>query len=361
MGEQQVSVVETDLEVPSGSSGVAKSTESDVFTASPPVPSREAQISVVEIDLEVTSGPLGVAKSAEYGVSTSMQPTPSSAMGEAQVSVAEVDLEAASDSSGVANSAESDVSTAHSPIPSSRTIGDRHEFLIEVWSTIRRSVWQNRFPTLMAVVCGATFLAFYYCVADARPFFETIGDAEKQQPILFSSVASMVCGGLAPMLAQCLVTKSLPKPFIHQFVFVVVFWSFLGVYVKGQYTLNTWINGEDAKIATVLGKTVCDQFLFSPFANYIWITLCFRFRDSNFSCTEFKASLGDRRGLLLQYCSMNVANWCTWLPGVIVIYSLPSALQMPCWSVIVFFYSSLLTLVSAASSSQAEGEAEGKL
>jgi len=316
---------------------------------------------MVEIDLEVPSESLVVAKSVESDMSTSIQPIQSSAIGEVKISVDEVDLEAASESTGVAKSAESDASTAITPIPSSHSIGDKRKFLSEVWLTIRRSVWQNRLPTLMAVFFGATFLACYYLVSDARPFFETIGDVEEQNPILFSAVASMICGGLAPMLAQCLFTKSLPKPFVYQLMFVVIFWGFLGVYVKGQYTLNAWINGEDAKLATVLGKTVCDQFLFSPFANYIWITLCFRFRDSNFSCTEFKASLKDRRGLLLQYCSMNVANWCTWLPGVIVIYSLPSALQMPCWSVIVFFYSSLLTLVSAASTSQPQDEAEGKL
>eukprot|EP00930_Biecheleria_cincta_P105740 TRINITY_DN986_c0_g1_i4.p1 TRINITY_DN986_c0_g1~~TRINITY_DN986_c0_g1_i4.p1 ORF type:complete len:353 (-),score=53.79 TRINITY_DN986_c0_g1_i4:969-1973(-) len=317
----------------------------------------EEQVSVVEVLQEVASGSPGVAKSAESDLSAAIQPIPPSAMGEAQVSVSEIDLEAASGSSEVAVSADFAASTAITPILLPSTTDDKHKFLLEVWLTIRHSVWQNRLPTLMAVICGGIFLVSYYLVASARPFYEMIGDLEKQQPILFSFVASTICGGLAPMFTQCLFTGSLPKPFMSNFLFAVFFWSFLGVYVKGQYTLNSWINGEDAKLATVVGKVVCDQFVFSPFVSYIWITLCFRLRDNNFCCAEFKASLTDRRGLLLQYCSMNVANWCTWLPGGFVIYSLPSALQMPCWSVIVFFYSSLLTLVSAASSPQPQGEA----
>ena len=93
----------------------------------------------------------------------------------------------------------------------------------------------------------------------------------------------------------------------------------VGVYVKGQYTLNAYINGDNTEISTVVRKVVYDQFVFSPFINYpLFFVPLFRYRDTGFSCQRFRASLRDRRGLLLQYCSMNVTNWCTWLPGVSV-------------------------------------------
>jgi len=210
----------------------------------------------------------------------------------------------------------------------------------------------------MAIIVGSTLMGLYYGLPVARPGFEAVADVEKNAGVLFSLVASLVCAGLAPMLVQVCLTKSLPQPFLSHLLFVVVFWSFLGVYVKGQYTFNEWLNGNEANLGTVLRKMACDQFLFSPFVNYVWITACFRFRDCNFSCSEFKASLKDRRGLMLQFCSMNVANWSTWLPGTAVIYSMPSALQMPCWSVIIFFYSSLLTLISSSSTTAREKEVE---
>eukprot|EP00441_Pelagodinium_beii_P016278 CAMPEP_0197657594 /NCGR_PEP_ID=MMETSP1338-20131121/44726_1 /TAXON_ID=43686 ORGANISM="Pelagodinium beii, Strain RCC1491" /NCGR_SAMPLE_ID=MMETSP1338 /ASSEMBLY_ACC=CAM_ASM_000754 /LENGTH=314 /DNA_ID=CAMNT_0043234003 /DNA_START=44 /DNA_END=988 /DNA_ORIENTATION=+ len=231
-------------------------------------------------------------------------------------------------------------------------------FLQEVVLTIRRGIWQNRLPTMMAIMVGSLFMGLYYGVPATEPVFRAVGDFEKDIPVLFSMFASMLCAGLAPMLVQFCLTRSWPKPFLSHLLFVVLFWSFLGVYVKGQYTFNAWLNGDTAELGTVIRKIVCDQFVFSPLVNYVWITACFRFRDCNFSCSEFRASLKDRRGLLLQFCAMNVANWSTWLPGVAVIYSMPSALQMPCWSVIIFFYSSLLTLISSSTSARETKETE---
>lgn len=222
------------------------------------------------------------------------------------------------------------------------------QFKKSLVETIRKSAWQNRYPTLLAVLVGGLILGLYYGVPSTWPVFEKVAELERSAGVVFSAIASLVCGGLTPMFVQVLASRALPKPFFAHLLFVVVFWVFLGVYVKGQFALLAVMFGEDAGFATVLQKLAMDQFVISPFINYVWITACFRFRDHSFSCAEFKASYRDRRSVLLQMCGMNVANWATWLPANAVIFSLPSALQMPVWAVIMFFYSGLLTLLSSA-------------
>ncbi|CAE8683225.1 unnamed protein product [Polarella glacialis] len=191
-------------------------------------------------------------------------------------------------------------------------------------------------------------VVFYYSVSSARPAFDAVSELEKSGGMAFSAIASCFCAGILPMACQAIVNRSLPQPFLLHIAFSAIFCACLGVYVKGQYLLNAWIIGDNGEMCTVARKVVFDQFVISPFITYpLIICLLFRWRDKDFSCERLVGSFRDRRGLMLQYCSMNVTNWCTWIPGVTVIYSLPTDVQMPVWSVLVFFYSALLTTVSA--------------
>eukprot|EP00931_Biecheleriopsis_adriatica_P118629 TRINITY_DN9398_c0_g2_i1.p1 TRINITY_DN9398_c0_g2~~TRINITY_DN9398_c0_g2_i1.p1 ORF type:complete len:409 (-),score=69.72 TRINITY_DN9398_c0_g2_i1:293-1447(-) len=241
---------------------------------------------------------------------------------------------------------------------SSRSTG-KLSFMREVALVVRDGIKKNRVPTCIAIVVGVTILALFYLVPQSKPFFQQVQQVETANPIVFSMISSVVCGGLIPMLLQVILTKRMPTPLLGQVLFILAFWTFLGVWVKGQYSVITWLFGSSVDAVTLVKKVAIDQFVISPFVNYVWITACFRFRDSRFSCSAFAESLRDRRSLLLQYFGMNICNWSTWMPGATIIFAMPTSLQMPIWAAIMVFYSSLLTLVSADASQASATDNEG--
>lgn len=238
----------------------------------------------------------------------------------------------------------------------SRTSSVKLSFVGEVALLVRVGLKKNRIPSCIAITVGSLVLVLYYAVPDVT--FAALQDAEKAKPYLFAATASTVCGGLLPLILQIVMTKQAPKPFSYHLVWTFSFWSFLGVWCKTQYSIIAFLLGSEVKASVVVAKTLLDQFVISPFINYLWITPCFRFRDKQFSFSEFVASFRDHRSLALQYISMNVCNWSTWLPAMLLIYSLPLALQMPTWAVIMMFYSCLLMFVSADASRQSKRDAE---
>eukprot|EP00931_Biecheleriopsis_adriatica_P118628 TRINITY_DN9398_c0_g1_i2.p1 TRINITY_DN9398_c0_g1~~TRINITY_DN9398_c0_g1_i2.p1 ORF type:complete len:341 (-),score=58.63 TRINITY_DN9398_c0_g1_i2:306-1328(-) len=272
--------------------------------------------------------------------------------------------DAASDTSTSTPPDQDKVPVLPSPSKSSRSLRSSRStgklgFLREVALVVRDGLKKNRAPTCISIVVGVTFLVLYYLVPESKPFFQQVQEVDTANPIAFSMISSVICGGLIPMLLQIMLTRRLPTPLLGQVLFVLVFWAFLGLWVKGQYSVITWLFGSSVDPITLIKKVAADQFVISPFVNYIWITACFRFRDSRFSCSAFAESLRDRRSLLLQYFGMNICNWSTWIPGVTILFAMPTSLQMPIWAVIVVFYSSLLTLVSADASQESASDVEG--
>lgn len=220
--------------------------------------------------------------------------------------------------------------------------------LKEIFTAVSSSIRESLLPMLISLATGLALVAAYFGGGETtRPGFTAIAHLEHQWGAGFSALSTLISAGIMPMVVQAVLGKA-PRPLGPHIAFNICFWTAIGAYVKLQYVLNAWINGEHADTGTVIRKVLCDQFFFSALLTYPFVVVpAFRFRDCGFSCKLFAESLRDRRSLILQYCSMIVTCWCTWVPGCSIVYSFPSDLQTPVFSVIIFFFSVLLSIVSA--------------
>lgn len=241
-----------------------------------------------------------------------------------------------------------DVDAAEVPSPAQLS------FVRQVAKTVTQSPRQNLLPSAISLSVGVALVVAYYAASAATgPAFAAVEALQAEWGMGFSIVSTCFAAGLVPLLLQAASGRLPASGSLFYVVANLIFWAFIGIVAFHLYLVAALLFGDGTDAGTVAAKVVFDQFIFNPFFCYPFILVpFFRWRDSGFSCGKMRASLSNRRGLALQYCTMMVTNWCTWVPGCCVVYSFPPDLQIPCFSVIVFFFSTFIGLVSQASASE---------
>ena len=105
---------------------------------------------------------------------------------------------------------------------------------------------------------------------------------------------------------------------------------------RGVRVARLW--GADASLATVLLKTATDMLIYSPFYASPIVAVAHLWQDQNYSFHATKLQLGPgwyRRIVLPN----QVPGWTFWAPCLLVLYALPTALQMPMSALLGCFWS----------------------
>lgn len=110
----------------------------------------------------------------------------------------------------------------------------------------------------------------------------------------------------------------------------------IGITVDLFYALQVSLFGDANDLQTIVKKMLLDQFVYSPVTNFTVIAML-AWRDDGFRSRSWVrvVSLDFLRS---HYLPVLVALWCVWIPGVMVIYLMPTALQFPVASMILSFW-----------------------
>ena len=119
-------------------------------------------------------------------------------------------------------------------------------------------------------------------------------------------------------------------------LYAAIVFGFIGISVDMLYGVQVQLFGSGNDGPTILKKMLFDQFVYSPVSNYV-IVVAFALRDGNFSFKTLK-HLWSADFLRRHYLPILIAVWCVWIPGVLVIYFMPTALQFPVASLILSFW-----------------------
>jgi len=130
-----------------------------------------------------------------------------------------------------------------------------------------------------------------------------------------------------------------------ELAFYVLFWIWKGVEVDALYRLQGLMFGSAATVVAIAAKTCFDQFVY----NTLWAAptqvIFFLWKDKGFSRSGVVQGLGEepfgRRVLVILF-----SGWIVWFPAVMIIYSLPSALQVPLFNLVLCFWCLLLSFIS---------------
>jgi hypothetical protein len=215
---------------------------------------------------------------------------------------------------------------------------------INVRAKIRQAIKVNFLPGVVLQMFALSIVLLYFFYAPAQPTFDFIGALKLKYSTSFAIISTAIFGGLLPFIILFL-KKRVTKPVISHLLFNILLWAFMGWLVDSFYQLQAFIFGAGIDLTTIVKKTLLDQFVFSVFITSPFITAMYIWRESNFNGQKTRSEL--RVSFFKEKLPATIfSTWIVWLPAVTLIYSMPLALQLPLFNLVLCFFVLLISALS---------------
>jgi hypothetical protein len=202
---------------------------------------------------------------------------------------------------------------------------------------VRAAVRANMLPGLV-LWCGLAVLLIAYAWSPAvQTALAQWGTLKQTWGYPFSFVSYAFFAVVIPELLSLLVLRQpLPKNALATMGFDALVFGIMGVTVDMLYGLQVLMFGDNSDWGTIVKKMLFDQFVYSPVSNFVVVALL-AWRDASFSASTWGRVLS-LQYILRSYLPVLIAIWCVWIPGVLVVYFMPTALQFPVVSLVLSFW-----------------------
>lgn len=205
----------------------------------------------------------------------------------------------------------------------------------------------NLIPGAVIIFLSALLVASYYTFSSVRESLEGLQTLRNSSGLAFSMVTSAIGAGLIPGLYLMLAGKN--RRDLRGFgdlLFTSLVWATNMIWVDNFYNFQDWFWGPSTTFGIVIAKMLLDQFVFTAFLSIHHTGLGFRLRDLNYDFNALGRALRDD-WIIKVTIPMLVNCWITWIPGTLVIYSLPLPLQIPLMVLIQCFFALEMAFVSS--------------
>lgn len=219
----------------------------------------------------------------------------------------------------------------------------------QVSGPLRRGVRANLAPGLILQAFALALVLGYYFVPELDATFDTVGSWKQQGGYTFSAVSTALFGGLIPFSVLWFSGFVDRNQAGRTLLFYLGFWLWKGVEVDAFYRGQTELFGSGSELFVLVPKVLFDQFVYNPLWAAPTQALCFLWKDSDFRWQNVQAKLR-QQALSSRIFVILVSTWVVWMPAVAIIYSLPGALQVPLFNLVLCFWSLLLSFVSRQAS-----------
>jgi hypothetical protein len=202
--------------------------------------------------------------------------------------------------------------------------------------------FRTNLPGLVAVlVIGGVVVGGYAWVPAIHAALEAWSALTGRLGLWYAPLSFLIIGGLLPTLIMA--WRRGRAPIRREWTVMALFWPERGLEVWALYTGLGHLFGTDTNWATVAAKTAFDMCLYSP----LWALPVY--------LLVVAWSVGDRPLMLLRssafwrerYLPGLMANWLLWIPGVLMIYSLPAGLQLPVQNLFMVVWVLIASLIGA--------------
>ncbi len=184
----------------------------------------------------------------------------------------------------------------------------------------------------MALLLGAmaALVAIYYCWPTGSAILAKYGTWQHSGGILAGALASAIAGGIISEICLVYVVYGGRWTLTHleNLVFKFTLFFLGGMVTYELYRLQAVWFGEGVTWSVILPKVLVDQFIFSVFWSTSYQTLAFRWMSLRYSGRDLWREL-DWNFVINRMLPVLVTNWMFWIPGTVLLYSMPLILQMP--------------------------------
>lgn len=212
-----------------------------------------------------------------------------------------------------------------------------------------RAARANLVPALVIQAAVVSVVLAYYLWEPARAWLTRLAEFKREGGYLFSFISGIVAGGLLPELLTVAVFQRwrVRRENLSSLMFGACFWGLMGIMVDALYRAQAVVFGDGVDFATVLKKTVFDQFVFTPFISIPFTVVVFEWRHAGYSLSAVSRALG-RDFYWRKVLPSVVSGLGFWLPVVVFVYSLPLPLQFPLFTLALTLWVMIFTWISHA-------------
>jgi hypothetical protein len=194
----------------------------------------------------------------------------------------------------------------------------------------------------LAIVCG------YFWSLPVKDALDVVGALKLRYGYAYSAVATCLFGGIVPYAVLSFAGRIPRERRLAELGFYALLWFWKGMEVDALYRAQAVWFGEGSGAATIALKTVVDQFGYVPLWAAPSQVLLFTWKDAGFSRAGTRAAF-QRQGFGQRVLVVVFSTWVVWIPAVAIIYSLPSALQVPLFNLVLCFWCLLMSFISRSS------------
>lgn len=217
-----------------------------------------------------------------------------------------------------------------------------------IWPSIRAAFRQNLWPCVMLNILVVSLVASYYLWPQVAGIWAAVGTLKTKWSYGFSLSSTVLSAVLLPFAAQGLMGTLPQNGRMRRFLGQALFWGYRGMEIDLFYRIQALMFGHGNDPATLATKVVMDQFVYSTLWAVPTYVIALRWIDQGGSWTDTHATL-DRHFWRHTYPSILITNWIIWIPTVALVYSLPSPLQFPLFSVVMCVFVLIVTLLAKGS------------
>ncbi|EIP98225.1 hypothetical protein OpiT1DRAFT_02677 [Opitutaceae bacterium TAV1] len=212
--------------------------------------------------------------------------------------------------------------------------------------TAGKAARANLRPGVVLWIVLLVFLLSYLASGDFRVVLQHVADFKTRVGYPFSFCIYVLFAGFLPELLQVVFFQHgrATRQNVRNFLFGSLVWGLAGIGSDWFYRCQTVWFGAGNEWQTMAKKLVVDQLGYSPVANGL-ILIIFAWREAGFSASAWrKIFSGDF--FREKYFPLIVAVMSVWIPGVLVVYFMPPALQLPVAAIIICFWVLIFTFMS---------------
>lgn len=214
------------------------------------------------------------------------------------------------------------------------------------WRAGVQAARANLIPGLVLQVVALGLVLAYYWYPPARAACEALTGLRERTGLLFSIVATGLCGGVIPFIYLRLHPATRTFYTWRSGLFFTLFWAYKGIEVDYWYRALAWIAGDDNRVGTIALKVFLDQALYSPFFAIIVTVLAYAWHNAGFRAGVVLADVRAGGWYRRQALPGVIANLGLWVPLTCLIYALPLPLQLPLFDLVLVFYTLLITHIT---------------
>ncbi len=211
----------------------------------------------------------------------------------------------------------------------------------------RRAIRANLLPGLLLQAVMGGFLSLYLLHDGTRQFLVRVAEVKYETGYWFAFVSYLISAALLPEILRVVFFQGgkATRSNLWNFLTAAPFWGLMGMLVDLFYRGQALWFGVGHDGLTILIKVLVDQFLFSPFLSSPLAVGYFSWRDLHFSVPAARSIF--RPGFYFdRIFPVQVAGWCIWIPGVCLVYFMPSELQIPVATLLQSFWVLVFLLVN---------------